>query len=84
MGTWKKVNEMERCPLGLNGLSEWICLNILPLGSYDVLIGVDCLEAHWIKLDCYNKNFDCIDGDGNSITIRGIPKAFSNMQISAL
>ena len=43
---------------------EWISrldLNVLPLGSYDVLIGMDWLEAHRVKLDCYNKTFECMD-----------------------
>jgi hypothetical protein len=59
-------------------------LNIFPLGSYDVLIGMDWLEAHQVKLDCYNKTFDCIDEDGNSRTIRGIPKEIFVRQISTL
>jgi hypothetical protein len=65
---------VERCPLEMNGLFTWENLNIFPLGSYDVLIGMDWLEAHQVKLDCYNKTFDCIDEDGNPRIVRGIPK----------
>ena len=27
-------------------------MNVLPLGSYDVLIGMDWLEARRVKLEC--------------------------------
>ena len=35
--------------------------NILPLGSYDVIIGIDWLEVHRVKLDYYSKDFECLD-----------------------
>jgi len=48
----KKVSEMvERCPMMLNGLSTHADLNAIPLGSYDVLIGMDRLEGHRENLD---------------------------------
>ena len=58
-GTKRKVSEVvEKCPLVMNGLNTWVDLNVLLLGSYDVLIGMDWLEDHQVKLDCYNKNFE--------------------------
>ena len=58
-GTKTKVSEMiKQCPLVMKGLVTCVDLNVLPLGSYDVLIGMDWLEAHRVKLDCYNKNFE--------------------------
>ena len=45
-GTKRKVNEVvEKCPLVMNGLITCVDLNILPLGSYDVFIVMDWLEA---------------------------------------
>ena len=65
-GTKKKINEVIiKCPLVMDGLVTYADLNGLPLGSYDILIGMDWLEAHKIKLDCYNKTFECIDEKGN-------------------
>ena len=61
---------IEKCPLNINGLVTCVDLNVLPLGSYDVLIGMDWLEAHRVKLDCYNKNFECIDGEGNPVVVK--------------
>ena len=45
--TKRKVSELvEKCPLEMGGLSTCANLNILPLGLYDILIGMDWLEAH--------------------------------------
>ena len=41
-GTKRKVRDMvEKFPLVMNGLNTFVDLNVLPLGSYDVLIGMD-------------------------------------------
>ena len=61
-GTKRKVSEVvEKCPLVMNGLVTCVDMNVLPLGSYDVLIGMDLLEAHRVKLDCYSNTFECMD-----------------------
>ena len=74
-GTKRKVNEVvDKCPLVMNGLVTCVDLNVLPLGSYDVLIGMDWLEAHRVKLDCYNKTFECMNEEGNPVVVKGIPK----------
>ena len=61
----------------MNGLVTCVDLNVLPLGSYDDLIGMDWLEPHRVNIDCYNKNFECMDEEGNPIAVRGIPKVIS-------
>ena len=81
-GTKRKVSEVvAKFPLVMNGLVTCVDMNVLPLGSYDVLIGMDCLEAHRLRLDCYNKTFECMDEEGNPIVERGIPKVISMRQI---
>ena len=37
-----------------------------------------------MKLDCYNKTFECIDEEGNPVVVKGIPKVISVRQISAM
>jgi hypothetical protein len=59
-------------------------LNVLPLGSYDLLIGMDWLATHKAKLDCYNKTLECVSKEGKRITLQGIRKPVSMRQISAL
>ena len=54
-GTMRKVSEVVgKCPLVMDGLVTYANLNVLPLGSYDIIIGMDWLEAHRVKLDCKN------------------------------
>ena len=41
-GTKRKVSEVvEKCPLVMDGLLTCADLNVLPLGSYDILMGMD-------------------------------------------
>ena len=61
----------------MDGLVTYADPNVLPLGSYGILIGMDWLEAHRVKLDCYNKTFECMDEKGNPVVVKGIPKVFS-------
>ena len=68
----------------MNGLVTCVDLNVLPLRFYDVLIGMDWLEAHKVNLDCYNKTFECMDEEGNPRVVRGIPKVISLRQVSTM
>jgi hypothetical protein len=38
------------------------------------LIGMDWLKNHRAVLDCYNKAFTCLEEDGNSRVVQGIPR----------
>ena len=68
----------------MDGLVTCEDMNVLPLGSYDVLIGMDWLEAHKAKLDCYNKTFECLDEEGNLKVLKCIPKVISSRNISTM
>ena len=60
-GTKRTVSEVvERCPFVMDGLVTYADLNVLSLGSYDILIGMDWLEVHKVNLDCYNNTFEYI------------------------
>ena len=75
---------VEKCPLVMNGLITYVDLNVLPLGSYDILIGMDWLESHRVNIYCYNKNFECTDEEGNPIIMKGILKVILVRQVSAM
>ena len=49
-------------------------LNVLPLGSYDLLIGMDWLEQHRLILNCYDKTFMCLNSDGKPVSVKRIPR----------
>ena len=73
-----------RYPLDMNGLFTYADMNIFPLGSYDILIGMDWLEMHRGKLDYYNKTFECLNEEGKLRVVRGIPKVISIRQASTM
>jgi hypothetical protein len=84
-GPKRKVTELVKsCPVDMNGLSMKVELNILPLGSYDYLIGMDWLDQHHALLDCRNKEFTCLDEEGNRKTVQGIPRVVTVREISAM
>ena len=39
---------------------------------------------HRVNLDYYNKNFECMDEEGDPRVVRGIPKVISVRHISAM
>jgi hypothetical protein len=72
----EKFNEMVKsCLIDMNGLNTKADLNILPLGSYDYLIGMDWLHQHHTLLDCHKKDFTFLDEEGKLRKAHGIPRA---------
>eukprot|EP00253_Pinus_taeda_P018771 PITA_18771 len=58
-------------------------LNILPLGSYDILIGMDWLEKHWSLVDCKTKIIYYKDQQGNNKEMQGIKRPVQVRPITA-
>ena len=52
---WKVTSYVKSCEITMNELNTHVDLNILPLGSYDLLIGMDWLDKHRVILNCYDK-----------------------------
>jgi len=72
------------CSISLNGVNSSVDLNIIPLGSYDILIGMDWLDKNHVVLDCHKKTFTCLDGNGKHIIVKGVPRPISIREILAL
>jgi hypothetical protein len=68
----------------MNGLRMKAELNILTLGSYDFLIGMDWLDQHHAILDCCNKAFTFLDEEGNQKIVQGIPRVVVIREILAM
>jgi hypothetical protein len=68
----------------MSGFPTQVILNILPLGYYDMLIGMDWLDSHKTKLDGYSKTLECENEEGSRVTLQGIQNPISVRQISAL
>jgi hypothetical protein len=74
----------NECSVNLNKIVSKVNLNILPLGYYGLLVGMDWIEPHRAKVDCYDKTIECIDDDGYLQNIQGIPNPVSIRHISTL
>ena len=84
-GTKRKVTSLvKNCKLMISDFITHADLNIFPLGSYDLLIGMDWIEEHKAVLNCFDKTFTCIDDNGNNIKVKGIPRKVTLREISAL
>ena len=68
----------------MDQFETFVNLNVLPLGSYDILIGMDWLEQHRVVLNCFDKTFTCMNNDGKLISIKRIPRKTTVRNISAL
>jgi hypothetical protein len=84
-GTKREVAEViPSCQFIMDGLPTQAIINILPLGSYGLLIGMDWLATYKTKLDCYHKNLECENEEGRKMTLQGIQKSVSVRRISTL
>lgn len=73
IGTKRRVTtKTECCPITILGQSIHIDLNILPLGSYDELIGMDWLERCQSLVDSKQKIVSFIDQLGQRKELQGI------------
>jgi len=66
--------KVNNCPLKLDGQPIIADLNFLPLGSYDILIGMDWLEKHWSLINCKIKTISYRDDVGERQEIQGVQK----------
>jgi hypothetical protein len=72
-GTKRRVAEViPTYQLMLGEFPTQATLNVLPLRSYDLLIGMDWLAAHKARLDYYHKTLECVRKEGKRMTLQGI------------
>ena len=60
----KVVNYVEDCEMFMSQFKTQVKLNVLLLGSYDVLIGMDWMERHQVVLNCFQKIFSYLNDKG--------------------
>ena len=75
---------VNKCPSVMDGLVTCADMNVLPLGSYDVLIGMDWEGAHRENIDHYINTFKCLDEKGNLRVVKGFPKVISGRKSSTI
>lgn len=70
--------------VNLNGYLTERNLNILPLGSYDLLVVIECLKQHKVFINFLEKIVSCVDSQGNLFLLKGKRKEISLRKITAL
>ncbi|KAH9300222.1 hypothetical protein KI387_011805, partial [Taxus chinensis] len=70
--------------LDLPNFSMEVDLYVTPLGSYDIIIGVNWLADHKAKVDCYEKNIKCLDDQLETAEIQGVKREISVRKQSAM
>ena len=79
-----KNKSVKNCTVKTDQFETSIKLNVLTLGPYDMLIGMDWLEQHRVVLNFFDKTFNCVNNYGEIVNVRGIPRKTAIRQISAL
>ena len=59
-------------------------LYVAPLGSYNIIIGINWLSEHKAKVDCLAKIVNCVDDQGRPTSISEIKHEIKPKQISAM
>eukprot|EP00253_Pinus_taeda_P022952 PITA_22952 len=75
--------KIKDCSFTIAGQPVMADLNVLPLGSYDILIGMDWLEKHWSLVDCKTKIIYFKDSLGNKKEMQGIKRPVQVRPITA-
>ena len=55
----------------LDGMLALVHLNLLLLGSYSMFLGIGWLYLYRTKVDCYDKDIECLDDNGEKIILQG-------------
>ena len=77
------INSLVRSRLDLGTFTTIVDLHILPLGSYDIVLGMDWLAAHQANIDCHRKVVQCVDDTGGQVELLGVQRQISLRMISA-
>jgi len=77
MGRKRCVDHEMECYMPMN-----MNLNLLPLGSYDVMVGMDKLAGHRSKVDLFNKLVECFCDTGETIILQGKRNPMTIRQIT--
>ena len=80
----KVIDFVKDFTLFMNQFKTSVKLNVLLLGSYDVLIGMDWLEQHQVVLNFFYKTFTYLNNEGETVIVKGIRRKTTIKQISAL
>lgn len=67
---------VDQCKIDLGVCTTKLKVYVTALGTYDLVIGMDWLEAHHAWVDCCGKRIIGINDKGEVIQIQGIKKKY--------
>jgi hypothetical protein len=75
---------VDNCLVDLGVCTTRLKVYVTALGTYDLIIGMDWLEAHRAMVDCFAKRVLCVDDEGRSVEIHGVRRCVSLCFISTM
>jgi hypothetical protein len=75
---------VDNCIVYLGVCTTRLKVYVTALGAYDLIIGMDWLEAHQALVDCFAKRVLCVDDEGRPVEIQGVQRKVSLRFISTM
>jgi hypothetical protein len=75
---------VDNCIVDLGVCTTRLKVYVTALRVYDLIIGMDWLEAHQALVDCFAKRVLCVDDEGRPIEIQGVRRKVSLLFISII
>jgi hypothetical protein len=63
------VPRVDNCIVDLGVCTTRLKVYVTALGAYDLIIGMDLLEAHRALVDCFAKRVLCVDDERRPVEI---------------
>ena len=83
--TKRRVEQCLSCSeLELPTFHTHVNLYVAPLGSYNVIVGINWLTEHKAIVNCEDKLVECLDDFGNLVVVNGIKRLIVLRHISAM
>jgi hypothetical protein len=68
---------VDNCLVDLGVYTTRLKVYVTALGTYDIIIEMDWLQAHRAMVDCFAKRVLCVDDEGRSVAIHGVRRKVS-------
>jgi hypothetical protein len=68
---------IDNCIVDLGVCTTRLKVYVTALRAYDLIIGMDWLEANRVLVDCFVKRVLCVDNEGRLVEIQGVQRRVS-------
>ena len=85
IGTKKRVHHRVRCcAFELKGMPTPTHLNVIPFGSYSMILGMDWIYLHRMNVYCYDKAIEYLDDNGEKRILHRKKKPTSVIMVTTM